>query len=139
MRGIKYGYFHTYTAWGLYLQKYHVGKPVPRRHKVTIPGAHGALDTSKALTGTILYDNRTITASFVMMGDREDWAANYSTILAAIHGQEMKVIIDDDPDYYYMGFVEVGDLEPGDSTASLTITVDAYPYKYEVNGEGVKL
>ena len=139
MRGITYGYYHTYTAWGLYLQKYHVSRPVPRRHKVTIPGAHGALDTSKALTGEVLYENRTITATFVMMVEREDWADFYSAILSAIHGKEYNVIIDDDPDYYYKGFIEVGDLERGESAATITITADCYPYKFEVNGEGVKL
>lgn len=139
MQGIQYGNYHTYTAFGLYLQKYTVGKPVPRRHKVTIPGAHGALDTSKTLTGSLLYDNRTITASFVMMGAREEWAERYSEILQAIHGQELQIILDDDPDYYYQGFVEVSDLAPENTIATFAITADCYPYKHERNGEGVKL
>lgn len=139
MRGITYGNYHTYTAFGLYLQNHDVTQPVPRRHKVTIPGAHGALDTSKTLTGTLLYDNRTITASFVMMGAREEWAARYSEILQAIHGKDLQIILDDDPDYYYQGFIEVGALVPGNSTASISIVADVYPFKHERNGEGVKM
>lgn len=139
MNGIKFGTFHSYTAWGLLLKNYTIGKPVPRRHTVRIPGRNGLLDTSKALTGEMLYDNRTITANFVMMGAPEEWTEKYSTLLQAIHAKDLTIYIDDDPDYYYTGYVEVGDLKPGKAVAELTITVDAYPYKRERAGTGERL
>lgn len=139
MQGIKYGNYHTYTAWGIYLQTHNVGEPVPIRKTVRIPGRHGKLDLSKALTGEIEYDNRVITADFIMLGAREDWAERYSAILNAIHGKDLKIILDDDPDYYYEGFVEVSDLSPGKDFASFTITSDCYPFKYARAGGEVKL
>lgn len=138
MRGIKYGYYHTYTAWGLYLKHWEITPPTPRRHAVTIPGRHGKLDVSKALTGEVLYENRTITATFVIMGDPEDWAAKQSTILAGIHGNEMKITIDDDPDYYYEGCVEVSAFDQESTHATITIKADVYPFKFNANG-GKKL
>ncbi|MBR3927747.1 MAG: hypothetical protein IKJ65_01945 [Clostridia bacterium] len=139
MNGITYGNYHTYTAFGLFLKHWEITPPAPRRHKVTIPGRHGALDTSKTLTGEVLYDNRTLTAIFEMMGAREEWAGRYSEILQAIHGKELQIILDDDPDFYYTGFVEVGDFPPDNATAIITITADVYPFKRERNGEGVKM
>lgn len=139
MQGIKYGNYHTYTAWGIYLQTHNVGEPVPRRHAIRIPGKHGKLDLSKALTGKIEYDNRVITANFIMLGAREEWAERYSTILNAIHGQTLNIILDDEPDYYYEGFVEVSDLNPGKECASFTITADCYPFKKAIAGGGEKL
>lgn len=138
MRGIKLGTYHTYTAWGLFLKHWEITPPVPRRHTVTIPGRHGKLDVSKALTGELLYDNRTLTATFIMMDAREDWADNYSRILQAIHGRDLTIYPDDDPDYYYKGFVEVESFDQGDTHATLTIKADCEPYKYDRAGTGVK-
>lgn len=139
MQGITYGSYHTYTAWGIYLQTHNVGTPAPRRHAIRIPGKHGKLDLSKSLTGEIEYDSRVITANFIMLGAREEWAERYSAILNAIHTKDLGIILDDDPNYYYEGFVEVSDFKPGKEFASFTITADCYPYKYARAGTGVKL
>lgn len=139
MLGITYGSFHTYTAWDIYLQRKKIGKPIPRRKTVTIPGRDGKLDLSKALTGSLIYDNRPFTATFVMLGAREEWAERYSEILQAIHGQTLQIIDDEDPDYYYEGFIEVSDLEPGKEYAAFTITADCYPFKKAISGGGEKL
>ena len=139
MLGIKFGNFHSYTDWGLFLKHWEITPPVPRRHTVTIPGRHGALDVSKALTGELFYDNRTFTATFIMMDAREEWADNYSRILQAIHGRDLNIYPDEDPDYYYSGFVEIESYEPGGSTATIAVKADCYPYKRARAGTGERL
>lgn len=139
MNGIQYGEFHSYNTWGLLLESHSISAPVPRRRKAKILGRHGDLDISKTLTGKILYENRTITANFVLISPRATWEALRTEIQEAIHAKDLDIILDDDPGYYYTGFVELSKWEPGHTTASITITADIYPYKREIEGGGVTL
>lgn len=139
MNGIKYGAYHSNIAWGLFLENWNISPPTPRRHKVYIPGRHGSLDVSKALTGELFYEDRTLTANFVMLGDREEWPGRYSEILQAIHGKEMNIYPDEDPDYFYFGFCEVTDFKMGKTHATITIQADVIPFKLEIAGNGAKL
>lgn len=139
MNGITYGSFHTFRDLGLYMANHAISEPVPRRRTVTILGRHGKLDISKALTGDIQYENRTITANFVLLADRSTWKAIEEEVYEKIHGKELRIILDDDPNFYYLGFVEVTKWEPGHTSVSVTITADIEPHKRRLHGEGVKL
>jgi phage-related protein len=139
MHGIKFGTYHTYTAWGLFLKHWEITPPAPRRRTVIIPGKHGALDVSTALTGNVEYENRTLTATFIMLDARENWADKYSRILNAIHGRTLLIYPDDDPDYCYKGFVEVQSFDPESTMGTFLIKADCCPYKIERAGTGEKL
>ena len=55
-------------------------------------------------------------------------AGAVSTILNAIHGQQLKIILDEDPDWYYIGRVEL-DSPSYDGTWQFNIIGAVYPYK----------
>lgn len=139
MNGITFGKFHTFRAWGLLMQRHEITPPIPRRRKVQILGRHGSLDISKALTGEVMYDNRTLTAEFVLMSDRSTWKEMEEEVYEAIHGKELRIVLDDDPNFYYTGFVEVAKWQPGHTTVAVTITADLDPHKHRNHGGGVKM
>jgi phage-related protein len=56
-----------------------------------------------------------------------------------IHGKRVKITIDDDPNYYYLGRVKVNEWESDKATATIVLTAEVEPYKYQRHGEGRKL
>lgn len=139
MRGLTYGIYHTYRAWGLFLAGYEITPPVVREKYVEIAGRDGLLDLSEALTGAPVYDNRTITANYVLMAPRAEWENVYSGILNAMHGKRLDIVLDDDPNYYYTGRAKLTEWKRSDTTVNITITATVDPFKHERYGDGVIL
>ena len=75
-------------------------------------GLDGMLDLSRTLTGYMLYERRTITMEFNILGPRAQWPDIHSDIMDMLHGAEMDVILDDDPEYCYTGTLEVDAFDP---------------------------
>ena len=135
MQGVTFGSLHSYTKWKLMLMSRPViSPPVPKTRYVDVPGADGALDMSETQTGYMLYKNRKITFTFVMMADRDEWPAIYSDIMDTLHGKKVDITLDNDPLYYYTGRVTVGEWDAVNvKTATLTMTADVLPFKTNKN------
>lgn len=130
MLGVTIGGKHTWWDWGLVLRQYpEISPPSPKTKIISIPGADGVLDLTTALTGYVLYENRTITFEFTIIKHRDMWAATYSEILDHLHGRELKIIMDDDREYSYKGRVTVKNHSPEKTTAGITLIADVEPYK----------
>lgn len=131
-------YWHTYKDFRLYpREKPIISPPKVKSLTVDIPGADGELDFTQALTGDVHYENRKGTFKYSYFGKREMWDALWHRILSNLHGQRVKIELDEDPGGYYEGrvffqepqydddgkmFIEIeGDLEPykKDSQSSL--------------------
>lgn len=135
MRGVRIGNKHTYWDWGLMLSAApEITSPAPKTHYVDIPGAHGAMDLTEALTGKVQYKNRKITLEFVTMAGRENWSAIYSDILSEVHGQLKDISLDDDPMHYYKGRVTVGDPTIDKGVIRLKMTAEVEPFKHSIEG-----
>ena len=111
-----------------------ISSPEPKTHYVDIPGAHGAMDLTEALTGKVQFHNRKIELEFITMAGRSDWSAIYSEILSALHGQMVKIALDDDPLHYYTGRVTVGDPERDRKHVTLKMTAEVEPFKRNREG-----
>ena len=130
MLGVTFGGKHSHSDYGLLLKGYPaISPPVPKTKYVDVLGADGALDLSKALTGYIQFNRRTITMEFNIMAPREEWPAKHSEIMNALHGEEMQIVLDDDPDYSYTGRLSVEGYDPQKVTSGVKITADVEPYK----------
>lgn len=130
MLGVMLGDKHSFYDLGLWLTKYpEITPPVPKTKYAEVPGADGALDLSKVLTGYMQYNRRTITMEFVILGARIQWPEIHSDIMDLLHGQEMDLILDDDPEFCYTGQLSVQGYDPQKVTSGVTITMDAEPYK----------
>lgn len=139
MRGITFNSKHSYWEWGLMLKTPpKISSPEPKTHYVDIPGAHGAMDLTEALTGKVRFHNRKIEMEFITVADRESWSAIYSDILATLHGQMTEISLDDDPQHYYKGRVTVGDPErDNDKAVTLKMTAEVEPFKRTHEGTGM--
>lgn len=133
MLGVTFGNNHSLHDLGLWLMKYpDITPPVPKVKTVDVPGADGALDLSRVLTGSMTYNRRTITMEFAIIKPRWMWPEIHSAIMDALHGMEMDIILDDDPEYCYTGTVSVSGYDPGKVTSDVTITADVEPYKTRI-------
>lgn len=130
MLGVMFGEKHSFHDIGLMLRKYpEISPPSPVIKQIEVPGMDGLLDISKILTGYLLYKRRTIRMEFSILAPREEWPEKHSEIMDALHGEEMEIVLDDDPDYFYTGRLIVEGYDPEKVTSSVTITADVEPYK----------
>lgn len=130
MLGVMIGSRHSYFSMGLLLKKYpKITPPAPRTKYVEVLGTDSTLDISKIQTGRILFDRRTITMEFNIMGPRSEWPEIHSGIMDELHGMEKEIILDDDPEYCYTGRLSVSGFDPDKVTSGVTITASVEPYK----------
>ena len=120
MDGVTFGTKHSYRDWG------------PKTVYVDIPGSDGIIDLTESLTGDVKFDNRTIKCEFVVLDARNRWSDIYSEIMDYLHGQRMKVRLDEDPTYYYEGRLQVNEWKSDKVTSTITIEGDVEPYKMEM-------
>ncbi len=131
--GVTFGGMHSYTQFGLKMLPPEVSEPEPVIIKTEIPGRNGAIDYSEALTGHIVYKNRTLVFSFRLCGTSEtDYIKKLQNVVNTLHGKKMTVIIDADPDYQYAGRLKVANDNINDFMGIVKVTCDAYPYKRKI-------
>ena len=107
MSGVTFGNKHSYTDFNIYLTDVSIGLPTPVRYKVDVPGANGSLDMTDNITPHIRYKNRNIKLSFKYAGEFENWLDQETEIADYLHGKRMRVILDDDEDYYWDAFCTI--------------------------------
>lgn len=101
---------------------------------ITIPGNSSPIDLSEYLTGHPTFANRTGSWSFFTDVDYVDsmfggWI-NFNKILRSLfHGHVSKIVLMDDPSYFYTGELTMGQWQTGESYSTITISYDLYPYK----------
>lgn len=133
MDGVTFGTKHSYRDWGLLLKSRPViSPPSPKTVYVDIPGSDGVIDLTESLTGDVKFDNRTIKCEFVVLDARNRWSDIYSEIMDYLHGQRMRVRLDEDPTYYYEGRLQVNEWKSDKVTSTITIEGDVEPYKMEM-------
>ena len=137
MHGVIFGDKHTYRDWGLLTKsRPNISPPTPKLKLVQVPGSDNIIDLTESLTGQVHYEMRTISFEFVMMAERARWPSLYSEIMNYLHGKKIRIIMDDDPNFYYTGRVTVGNLDPDKKTAVISMEAQVEPYKHERFGEG---
>ena len=114
-----------------------ISTPAPKRSSIDIPLQDGTLDLTNNLSSTIFYGDRTIKIGLEMRGLREDWPIYFSKLLEDIHGQSVRVEFQNDPNYYWIGYAEVGQPKDNGASQNITITITAKPFKRERASEEV--
>lgn len=138
--GVKIGGFHCINDLRMYLTEAQIEAPEAQTTYIEIPGRNGLLDLSTALTGEVIYNDRTITMNFetTVEFNGKTWSAFLSDLNTLFHGKETQIIFDDDPEYYYWGRCTVSNFALEGSKYSVTITAICEPYKYSISDPNIK-
>lgn len=129
--------WHSFRDWGLILKSRPViSSPDPKYVFVDIPVSDSRVDLTESLTGDVHYYNRKITFEFNVLDARNKWTTVYSQIMNHLHGKQIRILLDEDPAYYYEGRVNINEWKSDKKTSVLTIEADVDPYKYRIQKTG---
>lgn len=90
------------------------------------------MDFTESLTGDIKYDNRRLDFTFFVDVSYKKWYSLLSEISNYLHGRNLKIILDDDMNFYYIGRAEVNDFKTNKIIGEIIIECDVEPYKYDL-------
>lgn len=129
MKGITFGQYHSYRVFSLILGEKELAAPKVKTVKIEIEGADSALDLTEFF-GEPNYDDVTHKFQFSTIVPQSDFLTLFSTIKNAIHGQKLRIILDDDPEYYYFGRCIVSSFTSAKGIGTVSIEADCEPWKY---------
>lgn len=131
---VKFGDYDSWKDWHLIpTSRPVISSPSERTTFVTVPGRNGKVDLSWALTGKPIFENRTGSIEFYVDTNQwRGWHTAYSTIMKALQGSRMRVILSDDPSFYYEGMCWVDKWNSEERYSKISIQYDLYPYKKRV-------
>lgn len=111
---------------------------VKKTRIVDIPGANGELDLSTYPLGYPLYENRKGTWTFILVNDmfyegqnnNIPWYNIPKILQHKFSGKTFQIKLEDDPDWYYEGTLDVTGFTPGDKYSEVTISYNLNPFKW---------
>lgn len=112
--------------------------PTPNTKFVSIPGRKDPIDLTEYLTGHSTFGNRTGSWSFFTDVDYVEqrlggWVAFDKRLRSLFHGHVGKIVLLDDPSYFYTGELTMGQWQTGEDRSTVTISYDLYPYKKDLS------
>lgn len=127
---------NTFKDWRIVpLGRPVIAPPEQKLQTVDVPGANGILDLSNSLTKYPVFNNRIGSMKFAVLHEYVDTMTAYTKIMRFLQGTNVKMILEDDPKYFYEGRVYVGNIDPrndGNNT-ELDLDYDLYPYRKSIN------
>ena len=115
--------------------------PSPKTNYVDVPGGDGSLDMSEILTGYPVFSNREGSLSFVAMNRNASSQPEcnplkfrdlVAEIMDHLHGHKMRMILEDDPDYFYTGRFALESTNANINFNEIVIKYTLDPYKWSV-------
>jgi len=108
-----------------------VSRPTPVYKYVDIPGMNGSLDLTNYLVGKPTYSDRSGSFTFYVANGYGKWADREMELADFFDGaKEMRMELEDDPHYYYIGRFYLKQWNPGTSNSEVTIEYRVKPDKY---------
>lgn len=130
MKGIRFGVYHSFNDLGLILGHKEIGTPPVKEEKIDIPGADGDLDQTEFF-GDVKFENATHRFEFTADA-QTDFLPLFRRVKNALHGKKMRIILDDDPLYFYLGRCHVTKHTDEKGIATIDVECDCEPYKYKI-------
>lgn len=122
---------NTYDDFGLIpTSRPIINPPSPKYSCIEVPGINGVLDVSEALTGSICYNNRVGSIEFLVPKEK-NWSRLYSELMEFVQGKFMRIILEDDPFFYYEGRLSINAWKSNKNNSVVVIDYDLSPFKYE--------
>lgn len=128
------GGMHTFRDWSMVPAEIPVfAPPTPKYNYIDVPQSNGSLDYTEKLDGRVYYNNRTGSFSFIVLNDVA-WPTAYSNVMRHLHGQRMRCVLDDDPNYFYEGRFAVNEWKSSRTHSTIVIDYTVDPYKTSFDG-----
>lgn len=131
MNGVKFDDKHSIIDWDLLMVSKSIPLPEPKTISVDIPGRDGKIDLSNAF-GEIKYENRTLTFDFDIFSNPSDWWKLREKIAQTLYDKKIKIILDQDSNYYYLGRCKITSFTTTFTVAHISIECDCEPFKYKL-------
>lgn len=132
MNGITFGVHHSWRDLHLILQPgKEIASPAVKVKKIDVEGADSALDYTDYF-GEPKYEDLKHKFDFETIVPQSQFLALFSTVKNALHGKKMRIVLDDDPLFYYMGRLHVSNLTVEKAVGKLSIEAECEPYKYKL-------
>lgn len=127
---ITFGNKNTWDDWHLIpTSRPVINPPGLNANMVEIPGMDGSYDMTEWLAGRPIYKDRSGSLEFAVANDYTSWEVAYSEISNYLHGQKMRVVLEDDPGFYYEGRMTVNKWKSDKWYSIITINYVLAPWK----------
>lgn len=87
MKGITFGYLHSYDDLGLILKSKEIGSPVVKTKKVEVEGSDSPLDFTEFF-GDVKYENVSHKFDFSTIVPQSKFLSQFSIVKNALHGKK---------------------------------------------------
>ena len=132
MKGITFGDYHSYRDFRMLMQPgKEIASPAVKVRKIEVEGADSALDYTDFF-GEPKYEDMTHKFNFATIVPESEFLSLFSMVKNAIHGKKMRIILDDDPLFFYMGRPHVSQFTNERNVGIIHIEVECEPYKYKL-------
>lgn len=132
MKGIQFGQYHSYRDLKLIPSKKEMGAPAVKKRSIEIEGADGVLDLTDFF-GEPKYGEATHKFDFSTLVPQTEFLSLFSTVKNAIHGKKVRIVLDDDPTFFYMGRCFVSPFTNEKGVGVVSVECDCEPYKYKLD------
>lgn len=127
---VNFDNFNTWDDFSLIRATKSISAPEPKYIKVEVEGSDGDLDLTEYF-GDVKYKNRKISFEFSTMRPQSEFPELFSRIQDSLHGRRMKIVLEEDADFFYIGRVTVNEWKSNKSIGLIAIDCDVEPYKYK--------
>jgi len=131
MKGISFDNFHSFRDFHLILKPKEMASPAVKVRKIEIEGADSSLDITDFF-GEAKFEDFTQKFDFSTTVPQSEFLSLYSQIKNALHGKKMRIILDDDPLFYYLGRVSVLPFGTEKGIGLVSVECDCEPYKLKL-------
>ena len=119
--------FIMLDQFGIYPKWRTISNPNPRYAYDTIPGMHGAFDSTEQF-GEVFYDQRDLSIGAVFAND--DYHAVIQMVSSKYHAQAVDIMFSNDPEYYWSGRINIGSYDS--KKHSLAMNAKVFPFKFKM-------
>lgn len=134
---VNFGQYNTWTDWHLIpASRPVVAPPEEKTHTIDLPCGNGVIDATQALTGYSVYNNREGSWDFYIENDMEPFVVIYHKMMSVLHGQTLRVSLEEDPDYFYEGKCRVSNTKQSNGHVLVTINYELKPFRHKFSEIG---
>jgi hypothetical protein len=132
IRGMTINGKHTRDL-GLKLLSFFIPLPPVKETIITVPGMSGGIDATDVVAGHPTYGMREgLKFEFKLYNNWKEFEIAKSQLAEWLHGKKVKVVLDSDPQYYYVCRLKIDARKTNAINATIVVTGIAEPVKYEI-------